>query len=76
MRHAVLCPVCSGRGWLQVHELTTTSAILDEKECHGCSGKGWVEVGQDELYSQEELQEEITGMVENETYKNFKRSTY
>jgi len=39
MRHAELCPVCSGSGKYK------------KKKCHGCGGKGWIEVGRDMDFS-------------------------
>lgn len=41
MSKAELCPVCKGKGKLNI-------GLHDgECTCHGCNGKGWVEVGCD-----------------------------
>ena len=43
MSKAVICPVCSGKGYL---EYTPSQVKGDlQQTCHGCAGKGWVEVG-------------------------------
>ncbi len=40
MSQAVICPVCNGKGKLQIQSNPSSTP------CHGCGGRGWVEVGQ------------------------------
>lgn len=50
MAKAVKCPVCDGRGKVNLEQkkaTVTEAAITREKTCHGCAGKGWVEVLED-----------------------------
>jgi DnaJ-class molecular chaperone len=46
--HAEICPVCGGKGRLQISQVSTsTDASMHEETCHGCGGKGWIEVQND-----------------------------
>ena len=42
---AVLCPVCEGKGKLNLWNYNNFS--LSQEKCYGCDGKGWVEVKED-----------------------------
>jgi len=49
MAHAVKCPVCLGRGFVQngLYSLTTYTWITSTtgwETCRSCNGKGYVEV--------------------------------
>lgn len=45
MAHAVICPVCHGKGRL-IDPASEWSTEVIYKTCHGCDGKGWVEVSE------------------------------
>lgn len=41
MTHAEICPVCNGKGQIQIDK--SKSAInMFNITCHGCNGQGWI----------------------------------
>lgn len=42
MSHAEICPVCGGRGKIEVKSSTTIGDHMET--CYGCGGFGWVTV--------------------------------
>jgi len=45
MSHAEKCPVCKGKGKVEISDIDKTSVRITN--CHGCYGLGWVTVGMD-----------------------------
>lgn len=44
-KHAEICPVCKGNGWIYVDvDGRITWSGWEKKKCHGCGGKGWIVV--------------------------------
>jgi DnaJ-class molecular chaperone len=45
-KKAVLCPVCCGKGELELTDWRPSSTTIANfsKICHGCNGSGWVTI--------------------------------
>ena len=43
MSHAQICPICGGKGKIEVKG-DSTLTYQPEEICYGCLGTGWVEV--------------------------------